>query len=104
MKQQSVIQDLVGKLVEFCHPHRVYVFSLKVNLQNEVTSFKLCIVAPTTDKLALERDIYLNFDCPLPFDVVVYTVEEWSRFTQQAGSFAKTIFEKGWLVYGQEAQ
>ena len=102
MKQEQTIRSLVDELTAYCAPQYVYLFSAKTDPADDLLSFKLCIVIDTQDKDRLEHDLYLELDCEYPFDIVIYTEEEWERFTKKENSFAKTIFEKGRLIYGKE--
>lgn len=93
------MDHLVEELITLCHPEKIYVFSYKMNLQGEIISFKLCVVAETPNKHTLEQQIYLTLDCEIPYDVVVYTDEEWEIYSQNTLSFARSISEKGQVVY-----
>lgn len=85
-------------------PERIYLFSVKMNMSQEIASFKLCIIASVQDKAQLEQDIYLNLDCELPYDLVVYTAEEWEAFLKNPLSFAHSIMEKGRKIYDKAPQ
>lgn len=100
----SVIHELTEQIVSLCSPEEIWLYSRKVDLAGETTSFKLCIVADTADKDAVESDIYLRLDCPIPYDVTVYTAKEWTEAGQNAHSFARSILTKGHKLYGKKAQ
>ncbi len=105
MIQNPFVQELIQNIAALCSPEKIYVFSMKYDLSQNVTGFKLCIVADTADKRKLERDIYLNLDCAVSYDVVLYTCEEWRDFSAAAEhSFARSIREKGVLVYDKTAE
>ena len=104
MKLNRYMQQLVDDIAELCAPERIYLFSVKVNMHEEVTSFKLCVVADTDSKAQLEQKIYLSLDCELPYDVVIYTADEWKAFMNNPLSFAHSIIEKGWKVYDKAPQ
>ncbi len=99
MKLSPHVEQLTEEIVRLCAPEKIYLFHIKVNLENEVTSFKLCIVAHTEEKKELERRIYLQLDCALPFDFVLYTPEEWEVFLNTPHSFAGEVQGKGVLIY-----
>ena len=66
-------------------------------------SFKLCIVvadsyASHTD---LETEILLKTDCPVPCDVIVYTVSEWNECLEDDCTFAYRIDSERNIVYEQ---
>lgn len=82
------------------HPQKIILFSQKKDLNGEVKSFKLCIVAAVENRYAAERDIYLGVDCDIPFDLLIYLPEEWEKKRQQEGSFAQRIDRMGRVLYG----
>lgn len=95
------ITSLTEEIVALCSPLAVWLFSAKRDLKQRITSFKLCIVADTDQKALLEQKLYLSLDCPVPYDIILYTKEEWSLFSGQEFSFAYTIRQKGVLLYGE---
>lgn len=97
--QNPHVQELIESVASLCSPRKIYIFSMKYDLRQNVTGFKLCVVADTADKRKLEQDIYLTLDCEIPYDVVIYTSEEWEQFSGSGHSFAHSILEKGVLVY-----
>ena len=99
MVQNPYVDELVQSIISLCDPQKVYIFSMKYDLQQLVIGFKLCIVGDTPDKRKLEQDIYLSLDCQVPYDVVIYTTEEWEQFSVSPNTFAYSIREKGVLVY-----
>lgn len=99
MELSPHVHCLVQAIASLCSPEQIYLYHVKVNLENQVTSFKLCIIADTMNKAALERDIYLNLDCELPYDLVLYTPEEWESFIKKPHSFASEIYRKGVRIY-----
>lgn len=104
IKLNRYMQQLVDDIAGLCSPEQIYLFSVKVNMGGEVTSFKLCVIADTQSKTHLEQKIYLSLDCELPYDVVIYTADEWKAFMKNPLSFAHSIIEKGWKVYDKAPQ
>ena len=104
MTANPYVQELADRIAALCSPEKIYIFSMKYDLRQRVTSFKLCVVADTPEKRRLEQDIYLRLDCPLPYDVVIYTAEEWAEFSADEDTFAHSIAEKGVLVYDKARQ
>lgn len=95
------VKRLSEEIRALCSPEKIYLYHAKFDLRQEMTSFKICLVVDTEDKSALERRIYLELDCDLPYDLVLYTPEEWEACMQNPYSFAGTIREKGVLLYDQ---
>ena len=95
MTKDPRVQELSARIAALCSPEQIYVFSMKYDLQQNVTSFKLCVIADTAEKRQLEQQIYCTLDCEIPYDVVIYTAEEWALFTAADDSFAHSIRQKG---------
>ncbi|MFQ8599345.1 MAG: hypothetical protein ACLSAP_01260 [Oscillospiraceae bacterium] len=100
MQNSPLIQEIIGQIVRIVPVQAIYLFSRKVNLQGETSSFKLCVISDGESKNGVERSIYLGVDCDLPFDVVVYTPAEWERHLQNPHSFAAQVLMKGQKLYG----
>lgn len=95
--------SLTQEIVRLCSPEEIWLYSRKLDLNGSTTSFKLCIVTREPDKGALEERIYLSLDCPVPYDLTVYTLAEWEMACQNSHSFAQTIRTKGQKLYGKTA-
>lgn len=93
------VSAVVEKIAEICSPQFIYLYNQRIDSRNELSSFKLCIVAGIEDKLACERDIYMKADCDIPFDILMYTPEEWEQLVIKSGSFASRINETGVVLY-----
>ena len=93
-----VIKTIVDSIANFLNPDAIYLYNQRINSNSHVTSFKLCIVADVKDKLAAESDIYMKFDCDVPYDILIYTVDEWEDLTEHDTSFAYKIMQTGTSV------
>ena len=60
----------------------------------------LCVIADTNNKRNLLTDMYLNIESHKPFDLLVYTQEEWEQCVNDASSFAYQLNLKGIVLYG----
>lgn len=81
---------------------KLIVFGVKRSEKNaSVTDVDICAVANTDDKNAWIRKAYIEIDSEIPFDLFLYTPDEWDALTQQSESFASRILRKGCLVYGE---
>lgn len=104
MASSATVNTLTGQIVQLCQPEEIWLYNRKSDLAGKTTSFKLCIVTAEKDKHAVETGIYLALDCPVPYDVTVYTVEEWAEAGQNPHSFARSILTKGQKLYGKTTQ
>lgn len=94
------IEPVRALIVEKLHPEKLYLFSRKLDVSGRLESFKLCIVAQVEDWQAAEKEIYLQAECELPFDLLLYSPEEWARCSAEEQSFAHKIAETGCDLLG----
>lgn len=100
MDNTAIIQGVVEDVVELLSPQTVYLYNEKHNPKGEILSFKLCIIASLADKEEAERLVYRGVECEVPFDILLYTPEEWSHLIDNDASFASRVNEIGRVVYG----
>lgn len=94
------VAAVVGEIAEMVNPLRIYLYNQRFSAAGATTGFKLCVVGEFPDKQATERDIYLHIDSEVPFDVILYTSQEWKALCDRTDSFARKIFLTGTVVYG----
>lgn len=99
MEKGSPIDAVSCFIISHFHPDKIILFSQKKDLSGNVTSFKLCIVSPTDNKEEIERSVYLDADCEIPFDLLVYTRSEWEQLIGELGSFAWKLNRTGLVIY-----
>jgi hypothetical protein len=97
--RSQALTDVVSKIADLCAPDQIYLYNQRINSKNEVSSFKLCVVADVADKFAAEHDIYLEIDSDIPFDVLIYTTQEWEELTRISTTFAYKISQTGVVVF-----
>lgn len=94
------ISHVAGQIVQMVQPQRIYLYKQRTSASGDTTGFKLCVVGSFESKAAAERDIYLNIDCDVPYDVILYTADEWERLCGRTYSFASRIARMGTVIYG----
>ncbi|NMB30704.1 MAG: nucleotidyltransferase domain-containing protein [Clostridiales bacterium] len=99
MITHPIIKELTSQIVGKYDPDKIIMFSHKLNVKNEITSFKICIVIDTSDKEQLEKDIYISIDCCMPYDIIIYTPNEWDRLLRIPHSFAEKVNSTGVVLY-----
>ena len=103
MNEKTALLDaLRDGIVRLCAPCRIYVFNQKSSPSGEVTAVKLCVIVPGGDPRETESRLYVQLESDLPFDLLVYTQEEWHRLLQTRLSFARHIRETGRLLYAAD--
>lgn len=95
----KLIKTVVDQIVYNFSPQKIILFSSKQDLVGETISFKLCVILDSEDKFSVERDIYINTDSEIPFDIVVYTQKEYANLINNETSFANKINNMGIVVY-----
>jgi len=98
MNIPEIISQTANRIIELTNPEMVYLYNLKTGISSQVTSFKLCLIADC-EKSEIERRIYLNVDCDIPYDVLIYTGLEWDALSGDPQSFAHKIKHTGRLLY-----
>lgn len=103
MEEKPLPQDIaevVERIVACCAPSKIYLFSHKRGQLGKSAGFKLCVIVETDDLDELEHKIYVEIESQVPYDIVVYTPEEFEELLLLKGSFAGRVVQKGRLVYG----
>ncbi|HEX3026570.1 MAG TPA: hypothetical protein VHR42_05020 [Clostridia bacterium] len=100
MESSDHVKKVCDEIVRRFAPEKIILFNLKKDITGGARSFKICVVLETEDKMEVERHIYLDIDSDIPFDVLIYTPEEWKQLGRQKESFAFRIYEKGQYIYG----
>ena len=95
----AVIQQVAQEIAALLGPRRIYLYSQKLNCQGDVTSFKLCVVGDFADKQKAEQSLHWEIDSQLPFDVLLYTPQEWEELSATPHTFACHIQKTGIIVY-----
>ena len=98
MITHPIIKELTSQIVGKYDPDKIIMFSHKLNVKNEITSFKICIVIDTSDKEQLEKDIYISIDCCMPYDIIIYTPNEWDRLLRIRIHLLKKLIRRGGAI------
>lgn len=94
------VASAVEEIVTLLAPEQIYLYNQRFSAAGATTGFKLCVVGTFVNKEAAEREIYLNIDSDVPFDVLLYTPEEWTQLCRCPDSFAHKICQTGIRIYG----
>lgn len=94
------INSIKQQIIKKYNPEKIIVFgsSASGTVRNN-SDIDVCVIKETSDKRELLTDIYLNIESSRPFDLVLYTIDEWADLTKDRTSFAYQINKKGLLVY-----
>lgn len=98
MKDNALIKSTAELLVKNCQDiKRIFIISFKVDNTGELTSFKLALILDDNAQNLpeLECRLYLEVDCELPFDLVIYRQGEFDKLKEECGTFAWKINNSG---------
>lgn len=96
------ILNTVNELKEIFQPEKIYVFSVKTNSSNDnVTDFDVCVVADfnAEEKRALLKKVYMQSASEIPFDVFLYSPNEFEALSKDGATFVSRILRIGKLCY-----
>ncbi len=87
MELSENIKTVCNEVVQNYKPEKIILYNAKRNVDGEIRSFKICVIVDTVNRLEMEEKIYLNIDSEIPFDVLVYTPEEWEKTHRRKQQF-----------------
>ncbi len=99
MKHEAV-QEVLEQVISVADPDFVFMYNCKYELDGDLKSFKLCVVCDYTDKRRLLSDIF-DVDCDVPFDILLYTKEQFQALRDDTEAFANRVCTKGKMLYGK---
>ncbi len=100
-ENEVIIQAVLDEVVKIAAPELVILYSTKYDMDGELRSFKLCIVCDFKDKRQLLSKIF-DVDCEVPFDVILYTQDQFLELREDEEAFASRVFRKGKILYGKQ--
>lgn len=95
----TIINEVKNRIVEMFSPEKIILFHRKAKLSGATESFKLCVIVETDNKSSIEKSIYINIDCDVPFDAIVYTPDEWRELLESSTTFAYKVSQIGRVIY-----
>lgn len=103
MEYDERIMKVCEDIAALVRPVRIIIFHTKHSLMGELESFKLCVIVKENDCSKIEQKIYLNVECDVLFDVLVYNNEHWRSLMNDTYSFAyRGIMNGGVVLYESE--
>ena len=82
--QDQVIEQTVNRIVELFHPSRVIEYNTKYDMDG---------------KRRMLTRIFDEVDSDIPYDVLLYTDEQFRELTEDDGAFASHVNQKGRVRY-----
>lgn len=95
------VEYIKKQIIEKYEPEFIILFgSVAKGTFTAYSDIDLCIIKDTSDKRKLLTEMYIEINSNIPFDLVLYTVEEWNKCVNDKNSFAYTINNTGVKIYG----
>lgn len=95
------INNIKNQIIDKFNPREIILFgSLAKGIFRSDSDIDLCIVKNTSCKRELITEIYTQIDCNVPFDIVLYTINEWEKYKDDKNTFAYIIKKTGVKIYG----
>lgn len=101
--ENPIVQALTQRLVEVAEPQKIFIVSRKTNNTGKLSSIKLALIVGEVESIGeLESKIYMEVDCRIPYNLVLYRRGKWDELIEDEQSFAHRIDETGVLIYEQK--
>lgn len=101
MTINPIITDLKEQIIRVCSPEKLILVSNKLDTKGQLISFKVCVIVNDVLSVAeLEGKLYLETDCQVPFDLIIYNKSEWDDLIDEIGTFAEKVNNTGVVLYG----
>lgn len=100
-ERHQPVREVLDQVIAAAKPEAVFLYNCKYDWDGELTAFKFCVICDYNNKRRLLAEIF-DVDCEIPFDVLLYTKEQFNEFKNDPSAFAHRIFTKGTMLYGNE--
>ena len=100
-RADKIIEETVNKIAELFSPSKIIEYNTKYGMDGRLLSFKLCIVGKIPDKRRMLTRIFDEVDSDIPYDVLLYTDEQFEQLKDSSDAFASRVNQRGRLRYGK---
>ena len=103
-KEITYICDEIKRLFDV---EKIIIFSVKRCEKNScITDLDVCVVTKELphDRNTWLKKAYLDIESEIPFDLFLYTQDEWDTLTKDDSTFASRIARKGCVVYEKKEE
>ncbi|WP_243155974.1 nucleotidyltransferase domain-containing protein [Clostridium sp. C2-6-12] len=95
------IDYIKKQVIEKYNPKEIILFgSLAKGTFRENSDIDICIIMDVANKRDLLTNMYIEIESNIPFDLVLYTSQEWDNCVNDKSSFAYSIINTGVKIYG----
>lgn len=99
-EKHSAVKEVLEQVISIAKPDFVFMYNCKYDGDGDLTSFKLCVVCDFADKRKLLTEIF-DVDCDVPFDILLYTCQQFKELKDDAAAFVNRVCTKGKMLYGK---
>ena len=102
MNSGKLLENLRDDIVRLSSPRELILFSEKHQPDGGLSSVKLCVIIKKGNSRQIEHKLYVEMESELPFDILVYTEDEFRRLLENRMSFAAQIRRTGRVLYAAD--
>ena len=100
MTRFAEIDKITKQFIKLYSPEKLLLFGSQAkNTARQNSDIDLCVIIETPDKHKLLTDMYINIESDKPFDLLLYTPNEWENCSNDKLSFAYMINRDGIVLY-----
>ncbi len=97
------VKNILNAILKICDPVSVIMYGEKKDVSsNMVKSVDLCLIVEDYPKDELLKKIYVEVESDIPYNILIYTANEWEEMTGDPLTYASRIQEKGTVIYERE--
>jgi len=101
-KYMEEYEKIKNQIIDICSPYEIILFgSLAKKMIKSSSDIDICIIVDVEDKRKLTQKLFSEINADIPFDIVIYTIEEWHKWREEKTSFLYKIYKEGEVVYGR---
>jgi hypothetical protein len=97
------VEHILSAILKICDPVAVIMYGKKYDVSSDkIKSADFCLIIDSLPKDELLKRIYVEVESDIPYNVLIYTADEWEEMTGDPLSYASRISEKGTVIYERE--
>lgn len=105
MRADTELQKITQQFINLYTPYKLLLFGSQAKSTAKPNSdIDICVIKETTNKRELLSDMYMNIESNMPFDLLLYTPDEWAECITDATSFAYVINKEGVVLYARQSK
>ncbi len=95
------INSIKEQIIEKFVPNKIILFGSQIKgTATKRSDIDICIIKNTGNKREMLTEMYCEIESSKPFDIILYTEDEWKVHASDSTSFAFQINKSGVVLYG----